>query len=291
MLEKLYLYLKLKPLAYLSRFRRWVMGSHSTAVLVESWNGDLLVPITDFFVGRRLTRHGSFDREMIEELSRLLGPDSDVLVVGAHVGALLVPLARRGRSAIGVEANPETFRLLERNVLLNGLKNVELLNLAASDREGTVELLANTTNTGGSKVKPAGHKRLEFYYDDPETVEVKSERLDDLLGERSFDLVVLDVEGSEYRALRGMPEILAKVGHLVVEVAPNHIDNVAGVTREEFVSAIPERFTRASLVGSDRSLNRSELRGLLDEIWENDYYGSPNLRFEAAAAPGSPDEE
>ncbi len=66
-----------------------------------------------------------------------INPTSTVLVVGTHVGALVVPLARKAKHLIGIEANPETYRLLCMNLMLNGLHNVKMQNFAAGEKQGT----------------------------------------------------------------------------------------------------------------------------------------------------------
>ena len=277
--ERLYRRFKRAPLPWLARLRRWVIGEHASAVLVDSANGLLLTPVSDFYIGRKLAQRGAFDARTVEHLSQLVKADADVLFVGAHIGAFLVPIARHCRSVVGVEANPATFRLLELNVIVNRLSNVELFNLAALDGDAAVRFVANKVNTGGSKVLAEHVDRPEFYFDDPDVVEVRGARLDDVLGGRSFDLIVIDVEGSEYRALKGMPETLARAGQVVIEFAPNLIDNVAGITIEQFLAAVPERFTSATLLGEETSYDRRELSVFCNEIWANSYYDTPDLRF------------
>ena len=71
-------------------------------------------------------------------------------MVGAHIGTLVVPLARHAAHVMAIEANPDTFELLNLNLLLNGCANVEALQLAAGEREGEIEFVQNTSNSGGS---------------------------------------------------------------------------------------------------------------------------------------------
>ena len=279
MFERLYRSFKRAPLVWLARLRRWVIGEHAAAVLADSANGLLLTPVSDFYIGRKLSQRGTFDPRSVERLSALVEPDADVLFVGAHIGAFLVPIARQCRSVVGVEANPAIFRLLELNVMVNRLSNVELFNVAALEREGTVRFVANKVNTGGSKVLSEDMGRPEFYFDDPDVMQVRGARLDDVLGHRSFDLIVIDVEGSEYRALQGMSATLAATRQIVIEFAPNLIENVAGITAEQFLGAVPERFTSATLLGQEKSYGRPELSELCDKIWANAYYDTPDLRF------------
>ena len=282
MFERLYQGFKRAPLVWLARFRRWVIGEHAVGVLADTANGLLLTPVTDFYIGRKLSQRGTFDPRTVERLSALVDQDADVLFVGAHIGSFLIPIARRCRSVVGVEANPATFRLLELNVIVNGLSNVEVFNVAALDREGAVRFVANKVNTGASKIFSGDADHPETDFEDPEVVEVRAARLDDVLGSRSFDLIVLDIEGSEYRALGGMPETLAGARQLVIEFGPALIESVARITAAQFLEAVPERFTTASLLGEERLYGRSELLTLCDELWRNAYYDTPDLRFIAS---------
>ncbi len=271
MIEKIKLYLKLKPLALLAHWRHLLLGKHTKAILTETWNGLILVPAMDFFIGRKLAYRGRQNEFLVSKLLSVTDRSSDVLIVGAHVGTILIPIAKACKSVVGIEANPKVFDLLRISVVLNGLNNVELINVAASDEAGELQFIANDVNSGGSKVYQNLQRRYEFFYDDPEIISVQSARLDELLEGRSFDLIVMDIEGSEYNALKGMPETLLRAKYLVLEVLPNHIENVAGVSKRQFIDQIPETFARAFVLGGRRknqSYKRSELVGLFDDLWK-----------------------
>jgi len=256
---------RLKVEFWYSRYRARLLGPGARAVLTSSWNGDLLVSSSDLAVGRALAFDRSYDREKIETLLALLSPASDVLVVGAHVGSVLVPLARGARSVVGVEANPETFALLELNIRLNALSNVELHHRAAGDRAGTVRFLMNRHNTGGSKVvRGSSASSALFTYDRPDTVTVPSVRLDDLLGDRRFDLVVMDIEGSEYFAMLGMPRLLQNCGALQIEISRLSIEKAAGITPGQFLEPLRNVFDVART--SDGGAVRDYDRGAFDDL-------------------------
>jgi FkbM family methyltransferase len=203
-----------------------------------------------------------------------------LLIVGTHVGALLIPLARLAREVVGIEANPETFELLKMNLALNGISNARVLSLAASDKRGDLEFLLSRTNSGGSKIRPAV-ERQEFVYDDPKIATVNAARLDDVLCGQSFDLVLMDIEGSEYFALLGMQNILAEARNLVIELLPNHIENVAGISAEQFLKAIPESFRYARFIGEDTGevMSRAQLSELLPALWKRNYFRGWDIRF------------
>ncbi len=106
------------------------------------------------------------------------GPGSEVLVVGAHVGAHAIPLVADGRRVAVVEANPATFELLVTNAQLNGVEFVGARQAAARRSPGVVRFLASASNTGGSKVHPQ-RGRFEYLYDRPTEIVVERVRLDD----------------------------------------------------------------------------------------------------------------
>jgi FkbM family methyltransferase len=276
---------KLRMVSSLSVLRQRLIGPYAMAVLVESKNGLLLVPSGDMYVGRNLCFHGRYDHKVLEVLLGELNVNSRVLVVGAHVGSLAVPLAKRVRSVVAVEANPDTFVLLRMNVMLNDLTNVDLYNLAAGDSNLEVSMLANRVNTGGSKLQMGDWNSWIYTYDKPKTIRVQMRRLDDVLPAAAFDLILMDIEGSEARALRGMAELLKRSGALMVEVVGHHLRQIAKVTDEEFLSLITPYFDEAEVLWggshelSSASLARYQRKHFGEMVRECCRRGSANVLF------------
>jgi len=48
-----------------------------------------------------------------------------------------------------------------------------------------------------------------YFYDSPEVTSVASHPLDEVLGDAAIDVILMDIEGSEYSALGGMQRISA----------------------------------------------------------------------------------
>jgi FkbM family methyltransferase len=188
-------------------------------------------------------------------------------VVGTHIGAIAVPLARDCRELVAIEANPNTFKLLEANVRLNALNNVTLHNVGASDKEETLSFLLNRDASGGSKRMPAT-QRFFYTYDQPEVINIPAVSLDDLLGERTFDLIFMDIEGSEYFALKGMRKILARSRALMVEFLPHHIADVANVGIDEFLSVIEPHFPWLFIPGKPEMITGAAISQTLRGMFE-----------------------
>ena len=81
-----------------------------------------------------------------------------------------------------------------------------------------------------------------YEYDNPKSIQLDSVVLDEYLEDNKFDLVLIDIEGSEYFAMKGMQKILSGCNTLVVEFLPHHLENVAGVSVEQFFSVLPNHF-------------------------------------------------
>ena len=101
-------------------------GASHVTIAVKAKNGVMVVDPNDFVVSRQLLQMGEYDWPEILQLLDLVDGDSSVVVVGAHIGSLLIPLARNVRDVTGFEPNPINFQLLQNNVSINNLQNVQL---------------------------------------------------------------------------------------------------------------------------------------------------------------------
>ena len=242
------------------------LGQNIKAVITKSENGLFAVDPEDLEVGQKL-RSGGFGIDEVERLKSFINKDSKVLIVGTHIGALAIPLSKHCKEITAIEANPNTFELLEINLHHNQAENITPHNIFANDSHEKVEFLLNTVNSGGSKRKP---KKSSFLYDfdNPEIIELESHKLDDYLPEHDYDLVLLDIEGSEYFAMKGMEDILANCKTLVVEFLPHHLKNVADIDVETFLSVLPGHFTKFNLPDNQQEHNISEVKTVLQNMYD-----------------------
>ena len=247
-----------------SRRLRKRLGSNIRSIITESENGIFAVDPEDLEVGEKL-RKGGFGLDEIERLSKYLTGESKVLIVGSHIGSLAIPLAEKCADLVAIEANPDTFELLKLNISLNNCNNISAHNIAASDKREQLKFLKSRVNSGGSKRTPKNHNFM-YDFDKPEEIEVEAYSLDEHLGVESYDLVIMDIEGSEYFALKGMPQILVQSKVLVVEFLPHHLRDVAGITVDDFLSVIPEEFTKMTIPSHQKTIEKSsfeaELKGM-----------------------------
>ena len=189
--------------------------------------------------GQALYRYGLQAPEA-RLIAALLRPGDVFLDGGAHVGVFsLIAAAVVGRTGrvIACEPVPETMRLLEENVALNGYGWVDTWNVALADGSGQRELYSFGPASGLSSFAPAttvGSHRV--------MVDVTT--LDDIVkgcDPTRVRLVKLDLEGAEVRALRGATTLLQSRPDFLVEIEPAHLAR-QGTNVEEL---------RAMFAGSD----------------------------------------
>ena len=260
-----------------SRKMRKSLGTNIRAIITQSSNGLFAVDPEDLEVGEKL-RKGGFGLDEIERIKSLISDDSRVLIVGSHIGSLVIPISRHCKEVVAIEANPKTYELLSLNLRLNNIENVVSHNIAASEKTEIITFFLNTVNSGGSKRAPK-QSHFMYEYDSPERVEIQAHALDTHLSNHAFDLVLMDIEGSEFFALKGMPKILQECKSLIVEFLPHHLRNVAGVDAETFLKQIPERFTKVTIPSQNVTLSREEAQAFLLKMFR-DQKGDDGLIFQ-----------
>jgi FkbM family methyltransferase len=128
--------------------------------------------------------------------------------IGANIGYVALSLAKRvgpGGKVIAFEPVPRNIEALRHNIEINGLTNVRLLELAASDRTGEAVIRMGENPSTAS---------LVWHRNDPSAAEfhIKTVSIDELVeaGELSNPkFVKIDVEGTEGSVLQGMRRTLA----------------------------------------------------------------------------------
>lgn len=141
-----------------------------------------------------------FEKDIREEFNISSGVFVDI---GAHIGKHTIYVAKKHPfvKVLSFEPDPETYKLLKENIVLNGLDNVNALNMACSDISQDVTLWK-------SKEHPATNSIEEEIHDSSPII-VHSNKLDNLL--KTFDniaLIKIDAEGAEERIIKGAMQIL-----------------------------------------------------------------------------------
>lgn len=116
---------------------------------------------------------------------------------------------------------------------------------------------------------PKVHKYM-YFSDSPDVITVKGSRLDDVLAGRSFDVIFMDIEGSEYFALGGMPRLLAAAHVLCMEFVPHHLKNVSGVSVAQLLALIEPYFSSLFIPTKNLNLTREQFQPVLQEMYDKE---------------------
>ncbi len=272
------LLLKLKLSLWLARLRHLLLGNHVEGLFVDTANGQLIIPMTDFHLARHLAYSGTYDMVQITRLLTHINEQSHVLIVGGHIGALAIPLGKKAATLDVIEANPDNARYLKMNLELNGLGHATIHPFAAADKTGEITFLLSTHNSGGSKIKQ-GEMRREFIYDTPREVTVPTRSLDAVFPEQDFDLIVMDIEGAESLALSAMPNILSRCKALQIEVLPNHIEHVAGSTPQAFAALLTSHFSTFLITNEANAAPQpvSTLEATIASLYDTHYFDGRDI--------------
>jgi FkbM family methyltransferase len=224
---------------------------------VQAKQGNFLVDPVDNYVARVLLNDGELCQGEIKLASRFIKKDSYCLLLGGHIGSIVIPLAKTCKNLTVFEANPDSFELLNKNLLLNEIYNVQTYNKAVSNKNKPLKFLINTDNSGGSKRFPL-IKASGYFYDNPKQIKVDGVVLDSFLQNKSFDLIFVDIEGSEYFAFKGMQKIFKHSKVLITEFVPHHLKNVALVSVEDFWSTLEPHFKYLYIPGEEKVFKDSK---------------------------------
>ena len=194
------------------------MSAAPPAIRLDSDVGPLLLPASDRMIAVALERDGVWEPEERDALRRLTREGMTVLDVGAHCGyftLLLAKLVGPSGTVLAVEADPGNHALLKENLKAAGAANVTTVQGAAWSSGGeTLPFTLCPENTGDH--------RSYSWESGREVVEVESVTIDDITQElESVDLVKLDTQGTEHRAVEGMTATIERARPtLVVEFWP-----------------------------------------------------------------------
>ncbi|WOI11247.1 FkbM family methyltransferase [Thalassospira lucentensis] len=243
-------------------------GPYVNALMTHANGMNFLVSPFDMAVGRHLRWRGKYGTEELNLIKKVITNDMECLFVGTHIGAIALPVSFWAKHSSLIEANPDTFCFLQANVRLNCINNVSLYNFAAGESDGEINFIKNIKNSGGSKREPVN--KMKFYYDDGgEVIKVPLKKLDDVFPSLYFDFIFMDIEGSEYFALKGMQRIISQASYLVVEFVPHHLKYVSGVSVEELLLLLEHRFMFLFIPSTSTFCEREAFSTVLGEMYRN----------------------
>ena len=218
---------------------------------------------------REVCLTGRYEPQETALLQQILRPGMTFVDVGANWGYFTLCAAhlvgRTGR-VVSIEVDPRACRTLKANIERNTLGSVTVLEVAASDAPGVLRLheyegRANDSGNfgliGGEAIRNP-HRQFD----------VAASPIDDILdraGIEQVDLLKMDIEGAEGRALTGLRRALAdrRIKFLVLEVHPEYLRG-QGTSPEQIVTDLRGYGYRAWKIDHSPSAHRRIASGDTD---------------------------
>ena len=202
--------------------------------LVELDRRKMWVDPTDLLVAPLLGGAG-WEPDVSAAMERILEPGWTVIDIGANVGYFtLLAASRVGPTGhvIAFEPGQANCGLIQLSAITNEFDNVRVHSIALSDVAGAMiyERFVGTN----ARVHPVD-KGQPPSVGGPRQL-VPSMRLDDIQLEAGVDLIKIDIEGGEMRALEGGLRLLRESRPLIVtEFSPPALREVSGVSGEDYL--------------------------------------------------------
>jgi len=197
---------------------------------------------------------GLFEPSESRLVSEILVPGDVFVDVGAHVGWFTTIAARQVGSAgrvIACEPYPENAAALRKNIALNDMHNVLVIESALGRQPGTLRLRRGTDSGGVTA--------LDWATGGDEHVPMTT-LVDMASGIAAIKLLKIDVEGWAPQVLRGAVETLRRSANVLIEINRPALQEAASSPEEVFDLLRDTGFTSFETVGQTgfRRLHRDD---------------------------------
>ncbi len=158
-----------------------------------------------------------------------INENDTVIDIGAHIGSFSILAAKKAKRVISFEPFENTYALLEENMKLNGISNMEAVNIGVSGKKETIKLYFEENDSC----------RNGAFVEKENSVDIKCTTLREIFGKYRIErcnFLKMDCEGSEYGILLNAPdEILEKIDKIVMEYHDGFIDGLSHEDLRKFL--------------------------------------------------------
>ena len=187
------------------------LPSEKHNVEFKSPNGIMYYLDLTYHVMRCIYLMGIYERNTIRHLIKLINPGMTIVDVGANIGAYTLVLSKHlsGGQIYSFEPNPRTLKFLKKNIEINQVKNVNVIEFGLSDCEETAML--NTPSLSQASIN-------KFKTSD-QVEAIKLITLDKFCSENNInniDILKIDIEGHEKKCLDGSAGIIDKSKNIII---------------------------------------------------------------------------
>jgi FkbM family methyltransferase len=207
-----------------------MIGSPKKQIILKTLHGFKICidPVIDNGVEKSIFYTGTYEAGTLDIFSKILKPGDVFFDVGANIGLMTLFASK----AVGVsgevhsfEPEPDTFRILSKNIEINNAENIKLNNIAlgSEQKEGLIYPNMEINRGASSIVKQDGSVGKK----------IRINTLDQYLKNVSplnIKLIKIDIEGYELEMLKGAKHLLQtnNAPILCIEYS-KHVEHVTDV--------------------------------------------------------------
>jgi len=173
-----------------------------------------------------------------------------VLDIGAHIGyytLIFAKLVGEEGKVFAFEPAPDNSALLEKNIKINGYRNVLVVEKAVSNKTGKLKLYLSEEDSADYRIYNS--------HDDRRSIEIEAIRLDDYFWDYDgkIDFIKIDINGAEGEALQGMSNLLKKNKNAKILTAfwPIGLKSF-GIEPEEYLKLLIEYGFKLHLINENK---------------------------------------
>lgn len=222
----------------------------------------------DDYVTQEIFLSGEYEKEVSDVVLSVL-KEGDIFVdVGANIGYFsLLASSIVGDNGKVYSFEPLYYNNLRDNLKINGTDNVKVYPLALSDQPGEARIFKSASDNRGMS-------SFREITNSVETI-VKTDTLDNIIGHDTCpDLIKIDVEGAEYKALIGMSGIIDRCApKLIIEISRDFLIDLDS-SAEELCNFLFSRGYRMFQIGGDTMEEITSLEQVLNHQF-NAYFIPP----------------
>ncbi len=184
-----------------------------------------------------LSIDGPYEKASVDLIRSTLKKGCVCLDIGANIGYWSLVLARvvsKTGKVFSFEPDSDNFKLLTKNIEVNGYKNVVLTQKAVYSKTTVIDFYIKADFGVDQRVYDPGDGR--------KSVKIEAVSIDDFCvknGIEKVDFIKMDIQGAEAMALKGMRKLVKKSRNLamLVEFWPTSLKN-CGSSGEDFLKLL-----------------------------------------------------
>jgi FkbM family methyltransferase len=207
--------------------------------LVELPFFNIYVRPSDFSVGANIAATKTYEPEVTELFQEIVQPGCYILDIGANIGYFtLLAAARVGEAGkvFAVEPNIKNCELIQQSAKANNFANIEIYPVAAAEQP---QIFVLDTAGSGSNGRIIDATPEAVPGNTPPRI-IQAVKIDDMLSQiPRLDVVKMDIEGAEPRALLGMRDLIQRYRPLIItEFSPFLIQVTSHTTPEAYLEQL-----------------------------------------------------